>query len=262
MAARALWKGRLVLGKEALPVRLYSAVRDTTVHFRLLDRHGLARVRQRIVRKTDHAEVPRAGQRKALVLEAGRAVVFSPGELEALEPEASRDIGLARFVRPALLGAQWYERPYYLGPGSDRDAKRYFALAAALSAANLIGIARWVMRKTEYVGALAPLDGHLVLVTLRRAEQILSVPELQIPRAAEEKEVKLAAQLVEAFAGGFDPRAWQDEYHRRVCELIEAKAKGRKVKARAPKRKPQSRDLAAALRRSIAAARKEAPAHA
>ena len=37
----------------------------------------------------------------------------------------------------------------------------YFALAEALERKDVIGIARWVMRKKRYVGALSPVDGFL-----------------------------------------------------------------------------------------------------
>jgi non-homologous end joining protein Ku len=37
-AARAIWKGDLKLGKSGIPVKLYSAVQDRTVHFHLLER--------------------------------------------------------------------------------------------------------------------------------------------------------------------------------------------------------------------------------
>src|SRR5690606_10064761 len=114
--ARAMWKGRLVLGDEALPVRMYAAVQDRAVHFRLLDRETLEPVRQRIVRKSDGAAVPGREQRKAFPLDGERAVVLTPEELEALEPEPSRDIDLCRFVPAARLGDPWYDRPYWLGP--------------------------------------------------------------------------------------------------------------------------------------------------
>jgi non-homologous end joining protein Ku len=36
MAARAMWKADLALGEIKVPVKLYSAVQDSKVHFRLL----------------------------------------------------------------------------------------------------------------------------------------------------------------------------------------------------------------------------------
>ncbi len=248
--ARAIWKGRLVVGRHDLPVKMYSAVQDTQVHFRLLDRQSLEPVHQRIVRKADGQEVPKEEQRKAFPIEKDRAVVLTPEELEDLAPKASRDIELLRFVPPSLLDAPWYERPYYLGP--DEDEKSYFALVEALEKRSVLGIARWVMRQQRYLGALSVLGGYLTLVTLRRAEQVLAVPQLEPARKADEKELRLAEQLVDAIAEDFNPGLWQDEYHERVCKLIEEKAHGKKVELRRPKPKRPTGELAEELRRSLA----------
>ena len=252
MAARAMWKGRLVLGKHELPLKMYSAIEDRTVHFRLLHAKDHEPVQQRIVRKSDGAEVPREEQRKAYPVGKETAVILEPDELARIDPEPSRDIALERFVPAKEIDPQWYDRPYYLGP--DGQSADYAALAEAIEAESVSGIARWVMRKKRYIGALTALDGHLMLTTLRRAEQVLSVPDWKAPASArpDEKELKLARQIVSAIQGEFDPSLWQDEYHERVCRLIEAKARGKEVKlARAEPRKATG-DLSAALRRSLA----------
>jgi DNA end-binding protein Ku len=250
MAARAIWKGQLTIGELELPVKMYSAAQERTVHFRLLDKQSLSPVRQRIVRKTDGSEVKKEEQRKAFALDPEHAVMLTPEELGELEPAASRDIELLRFVAPALLSDQWYDRPYYLGP--DDDAKDYFALAQAMQQSEVLGIARWVMRKKRYVGALTALDGYLMMVTLRRAEQVLALPEAGTAPKADPKELKLAERLVDEISGEFDPTLWQDEYQERVHKLIEAKAKGKKVELAVPKRKRASGGLAAQLRQSLA----------
>jgi DNA end-binding protein Ku len=247
--ARAIWKGRLVVGEHDLAVKMYSAVQDRTVHFRLLDKETLSPVKQRIVRKTDGKEVKKEERRKAFALDAERAVMLSSEELDKLEPEVSRDVELLRFVPTSLLGEQWYDRPYYLGPDED-DEKSYFALAEALADQKVLGISRWVMRSKRYLGALTQLDGYLMMVTLRRAEQVLAAPEAK-PAPVNDKELKLAERLVEEISGDFDPRLWQDEYHERVCKLIEAKAKGRKIDLPEPRRKRASGELADQLRRSL-----------
>jgi DNA end-binding protein Ku len=247
--ARAVWKGQLVIGDEKLAVKMYSAVQDRTVHFRLLDKNSLSPVKQRIVRKTDGKEVKKEGRRKAFALDPERAVMLTSEELDELEPQTSRDIELCRFVAPSLLGEQWYDRPYYLGPDED-DEKTYFALAEVLAQEKLLGISRWVMRKKRYVGALTVLDGYLMLVTLRRAEQVLAAPEVK-SAPVNDKELKLAERLVEEISGEFDPGVWQDEYHERVCKLIEAKAHGKKLKLPAPPRKRATGGLAEQLRESL-----------
>src|SRR3954462_11053331 len=117
--AREIWKGRLVVGEHDVAVKMYSANKDLTVHFRLLDKDSLEPVKQRFVRKTDGKEVTIEEQRKAFALDPEHAVMLTPDELASLEPEPSRDIEVMRFVPPSVLGEQWYERPYYLGPDGD-----------------------------------------------------------------------------------------------------------------------------------------------
>ncbi len=251
MTARAIWKGKLLIGEQPVPVKLYSAVQDRNIRFRLLHARDLAPVEQKIVRKTDGREVPKDERRKAYPVGDDTAVIIQPGEFEKIEPETSREISLCRFVPVKAISDQWYERPYYLGPDEDDDL--YFALAAALERKAAAGVARWVMRRKRYVGVLRAAHGYLTMITLRRAEQVLSVAVGPPASRPDAKELKLAAQLVDSVAGDFDPGLWQDEYRERVRELIEAKRRGEPVKMRAPGRKRGGGDLSEQLRRSIAA---------
>src|SRR5690242_21804024 len=107
MAARAIWKGSLVLGEHSVPVKMYSAAQDRAVHFHLLHEKDLTPVEQRIVRKDNGREVPKEEQRKALPLDDQRAVILEPGDLEKLEPESDRRIELLRFVHRDALGDPW-----------------------------------------------------------------------------------------------------------------------------------------------------------
>jgi DNA end-binding protein Ku len=262
MAARAIWKGNLVLGEHEVPVKLYSAVQDRAVHFHLLHDKDLSPVEQRIVRKDDGREVPKEQQRKAFPLDDQRAVILEPDELAQLAPESDRAIRLLRFIPRDALGDQWLDRPYYLGPDEKGDAD-YFALAEALGGKERIGIARWVMRDKRYVGALAVGDdGFLRMTTLRRSEQVLDIPAIhpdkaRTPSAAE---INLAEQLVEAITGPFTPEEWRNDYRERLHQLIEAKAKGTKLKLVTAKPKEATSDLTESLRASLAHAKSSAAA--
>ena len=249
--ARAIWKGKLLVGRQAVPVKMYSAVQDRKVHFRLLHASDLSPIEQRIVRKTDGKEVPKEEQVKAFPLDDGNAVIVRQEELEAVEPPPSRDIHLCRFVPSALLGDQWYDRPYFLGP--DEDEASYAALVDALARSNVVGVARWTMRKQPYVGALGIFSGYLTISTLRRADQVLSVAGLDVPaaKAPEERELKLAEQLVDAVAADFEPQLWHDEYRERVQQLIQSKMRGEKPKVVPLKRRQEGGSLSEQLRRSL-----------
>ncbi|MBM0106028.1 Ku protein [Steroidobacter sp. S1-65] len=257
MAARAIWKGAIALGKQHVGVKFYSAIEDRSVHFHLLHEKDRAPVQQHIVRKDTGEDVPKEEMRKAYAVGPNTAVILQPDEIEKLVPPESREIEITRFVPPDALGDQWYERPYYLGPDGDEDG--YFALGEAMQRKEVIGIARWVMRKKRYLGAISVVDGYLVMTTLRRAEQVLSFSGIEPGRAAtpQANEFKLAEQLVKSIEADFDPQQWQNEYRERLCKLIEAKARGEKIKPVRAKKKRAEGSLADSLKASIAAAREK-----
>ena len=256
MASRAIWKGVLKIGTNKVPVKLYSAVQDRSVHFHILDTSKKQPIKQRMVDPENDEEVPKEKIQRGLEVEPGTFVVIDEDELTKLEPEPSRDIEVRRFVPPARINHQWYERPYYLGPDGDESA--YFALAKALESKDREGVARWVMRDKQYIGALNVKDGYLVLVTLRHADEVISAKQLPKPsgRALDEKEIRMAEQLVAALEDEFRPEDYHDEYRERVMHFIEAKAKGRRPKLAVIRQKRAPSSLVDALSASLKQAKR------
>ena len=120
-------------------------------------------------------------------------------------------------------------------------------------------MARWVMRKQPYVGALRAEESHLMLFTLRNAEEVLSAKDLPRPsgRAPEKKELAMATQLVELLKGEFNPKEYKDEYRARVMEFVEKKAKGHKPKLHLVKAKKKTKSLDKVLLKSIETLKKQ-----
>lgn len=255
--ARAMWKGMIALGAHKVGVKMYSAVEDRSIRFHMLHKKDHAPVEQHIVRKDTGEDVAREDIRKAYALSKDTAVILQPEDLEKLVPPDSRDIHMYRFVAPEVLGDQWYDRPYYLGP--DEDDEAYFALAQALEDTAMIGIARWVMRKKRYLGALTSINGYLALSTMRRAEQVLQFAGIEPASSAKPQpnELKLAQQLVSSIEADFDPQLWKNDYRQRLLKLIEAKARGQKLQPVRMKKKAPKASLAESLKASIAAAREK-----
>jgi DNA end-binding protein Ku len=258
MAARAMWKGVLKFGTAKVPVKLYSAVTDRTVRFRLLHEKDLEPVKQELVNPETGDIVEYEEIQRAFETEDGDFVLLEDEELEELEPEPSRDIEITRFVPLTAITHQWFDRPYYLGP--DDSSGDYFALAAALKKQKKVGIGRWVMRNKEYVGALLLEGEYLMLNTLRHAGEVVSADALPAPggRALDKREVQMAKQLVAALEDELDLTAFRDEYRDRVIELVEAKAAGKVIKFPRAKKKQTEKDLSDMLERSLKSVKKGA----
>jgi DNA end-binding protein Ku len=256
-----MWKGVLAFGRQRLPVKLYSAVVDQQVHFHLLHDKDKKRVEQRLVDPESDEAIATREVRKAYEAKPGVFVVLEQDELDALAPEASRDVEVLRFVPAGAIHHQWYERPYWLGP--DGEAEGYFALAQALRNKEREGVARWVMRKRPYVGALRVEGDHLMLVSLRHTDAVVLPSEIKAPpgRPFDVKERQLAEQLVDALADHFDADMYHDTHRERVQELVAAKAKGKKLRLHRPTTKKAAGDdleraLAASLSRAHGKTRK------
>jgi DNA end-binding protein Ku len=250
MAARSMWNGTLKLGKLGIGVKLYAAVEDAAVHFHLLHDRDHERLKQHMV-NPGTGEICEADDiHKAFEIERNTLVLLTDAELARLDPAPSRDIEVERFLPEAAIEPVWFERPYYLGPsGKSQD---YFALASVLADEQRVGLARWVMRKRVYHGALRAHGQYLMLSSLHHREEVVQPPKVApMARAADARELAMAEQLVAALAGEFDPAEFRDEHRERVLEAIAAKAKGKSLELPRRERKRPARELSAALELSL-----------
>ena len=99
----------------------------------------------------------------------------------------------------------------------------------------------------------------LVLHTLRFADELVPAEEIDAPapgRGPGEKEVRMAAKLIDTLHGRFDPSAYEDEYRAAVLALVERKRKGEEIVAEEEPGTDEAPDLMATLQVSLEGARK------
>jgi DNA end-binding protein Ku len=247
MAGRAIWKGIIRFKGVELPVRLLSAVEQPRVRFRLLHQKDGVPVQQRWFDPEREEIVSSTDVHKAAVLPDGRLVEITPEDLAELEPTPGRDIEVVSFVPLEAIDPPYYERPYYLGP--DAKGEEYAALVKVLAGKQLAGIARWVMRKKHYLGAITSDGNYLGLSTLRPADEVLTTDALPAPAgpATKKKEVELARQLVDSLEGPFEPGEFSDMYTESVLELVARRAKQHTVRPLGGRPTPARSDSLEAL---------------
>lgn len=255
--ARAIWSGSISFGLVTIPVKLYNAVSRRTVHFNQLDSRTNSRIKQKRVSGDDGSEVPSEHLVKGYELGSGNYVIVTDDELAALDPKAQRTIEIEEFVDLAEIDPIYYDSAYYLAP-DQATVKPYALLAEAMERSQKVGIARFVMRTKQYLAAIRPVDGKLVLSTMVYPDEVnapAEIPELADVEGVEvsDRELDMAEQLVESLAAEFEPAKFHDTYREQVLALIERKAAGEQEVVAAPAAPSAEKvvDLMAALEASV-----------
>ncbi|MGW0086496.1 non-homologous end joining protein Ku [Streptomyces sp. NPDC003393] len=233
--ARAMWTGVITFGLVSVPVGLFTATEDHTVHFHQLQRGTTDRIRNRRVNERTGEEVSPQDIVKGYDLAEGEYVVVEPAELDEIAPGRSRTIEITDFVDLSDIEPVYFHRTYYVGPRGKEYLKVYRLLLAALAEAGKAGIATFVMRNKQYLTALRAEDDVLVLQTLHWADEVRDpgkeLPEVPSGHVDKGKEFDMAVQLVEALSGPWDPARYHDTYQEKVREMMRAKAEGQEIVA-------------------------------
>jgi DNA end-binding protein Ku len=255
---RPIWSGAISFGLVNVPVKAYSAVHDHTVHFHQLQKGTGARIQYQKVSAKTGRKVDSDDIEKGFEVSKGKYVVIEDEEFEAMRPESTRSIDITDFVELACVDPIYYENTYWLGTSDDSGRRAYRLLLAAMEDAERVGIGSVVMRNKQYLAAIRPLDGALAMSTMRFADEILPRSEIDdVPSARSKpdaKEVRLAMQIIESLASEWEPKRYHDTYTEEMRELINRKAKGKKIEAPAPEEKERTAevvDLMAALQASL-----------
>jgi DNA end-binding protein Ku len=250
---RSMWKGHISFGLVNIPVALYSGEnRKSALDFTLLDRRDHAPIGYRKVNKSTGEEVPRDEIVKGYEFEKGRFVIVEDEDFKRAAPEATQLIDVVAFVDARDVEEMYYEKPYFLEPTGKAGAKGYAILREALVNTGKIAIAKIVIRSREYLAALIPKGKLLLLDMLRFGHELNDPSQLYL---------KLAERLIEEMSDTWDPSQFKDEYHEKLREFIERKAReGAAVEAPAAEaeiRETPMHDLMSLLKESVEKAGKK-----
>ena len=256
--ARSLWKGWLSFGLVNIPVEVHTAVRDHRPHFRMLHAKDFSPVKFERVCLKDGKPVAWADLVKGYEYTRGHFVVLTKEDFKAAALEKIRRIDIMDFVEAEQIDDRYFETPYYLVP-SKAGEQAYALLREALRETGRIGIAKFMLRDTQHLAAIEPIENAIVLSLMRFADELAEVDTLSIPKGAPFKktELDMAKTLVNALAAEWNPSKYTDEYVDNLMKIIQAKRKGKTVTLDAPTEKPHTNvvNLMDRLRESLAAAK-------
>lgn len=236
-SSRTLWKGAISFGLVHIPVTLHSATAESRMKFNLLDKQTMSPVGNRQVNKVTGESMPREEIVKGFEVEKDQFVVLTPEEIKAALPKTTQTISIEAFVDREQIPAVFFHKPYYVSPGGRGGQKPFALLRETLAKTGKVGIARVVISTKQHLAALIPSGKGLVLNLLRWSDEVREVAGLAWPGddvRVSAAELKMAAQLVEAMAGEWQPDLFHDEFREKLMELVEQKRREGGLHAVAP----------------------------
>jgi DNA end-binding protein Ku len=192
----------------------------------------------------------------------GQYVALSDADFKHANIKATETIQVDTFTSASDIPPMFFDTPYYLAPAKGGD-KVYALLREALQATGKVAVATFVMRGRQHLCVVTPLEGRLMLLTLRFQSEVLpptAVAEVTAKKSAGIKpaELTMARQLVEQMSGPWDPSSFKDTYRADLMRRIQEKIKKKQVhslvsesEATDDRPKAQVIDLMEALKKSL-----------
>ncbi len=234
---RPIWNGTISFGLLNIPVQLMPGERHTDLHFRMLDSRNHARIRYERINEETGEEVPWKEIVKAFEYDKGNYVVIEKEDFAKAAPEANESVDIKAFVDPESIGAEYFDKPYYLLP-TKKAEKGYVLLRETLKHLKTAALARVVIRTSEHLALLMPRDDALLLMLLRYPQELVPADEYAFPDKKPsayrvgKAELDMAETLVKSMIQAWQPADYHDDFRERLTKVIESrvKAKGKTIK--------------------------------
>ena len=264
MAPRANWKGFLRLSLVSCPIALYpaSSLREK-VSFNRINRKTGNRLKQQNVDFETGEVVPREDIARGYEVSKGQYLVVEDEEFEAIQIESTRTIDIDQFVPKSEIDERYIDSPYYIAPDGQVGQDAFAVIRDTIGKMNMVALGRVVLTRRKHVIALEPKDRGLLGLTLRfpyevrdQAAYFEDIPELKLPKEM----LDLATHIVNTKSGHFDPAQFEDRYENALVDLLKKKEAGEKIEPAKAGPAPGVVNLMDALRASLDADKKKAPA--
>jgi len=239
-----------------VPIKVYTATESKTVHFREVHAKDASPIEHRRICPNDDKVVDYKDIVKGYEVSKGKWVELTDDEIAAAAGSQARLVDIDHFVPADEIDPEYFEKTYYLG-AHDKGRDAYALLHAALERSGRGGVGRWVFHNRERTVVVRAGADCLLLHTVRFADDLVDPGDLElgsVSRKPSDKEIKMAASLVDSLHTKFDPAEYEDTYREAVLEVVKAKAQGKNIEPAADDEPEAADDLLGALEASLASA--------
>jgi len=258
MAPKSIWKGAMGFGMVSVPVKLYSATDEKTVHFNQLHADCKTKIKVPKWCPTCDRKIEQSEIIKGYPLGDEKWLIMDSTDFTSLPVKSLKTIDVVAFVEAGQIDPRHYNKPYFLAP-EDAGVKAFSLFLQAMAKVNMVGICKLGMREREHLATIRAFGGVILLQTLYYADELRNPDEVK-PKMVDcsDREMEMAVTLLQTLQ---TPDAnlgqYQDEYREALLERIQAKVAGESFTiSEATEEKPEM-DLVDALMASISAGKQK-----
>ncbi len=256
---RPIWTGSISFGLINIPVKLYSAIEDSSLSLDMLDSKDHSNIKFKRVNANTGKEVAYQDIVKGYMIDESY-VILDDEDFQNADAVKSKTVEILSFVNESEIDSIYYEQPYYLQPDKT-GIKAYALLRDALAKSKKVGVTTFVLRNKEALAILKPYGKLIVLNRIRFEQEIRDPGQLELPplSKASTKEQEMANKLVEQLTEKFSISQYKDTYTEKLMKIIKDKAKGKTIKPKKMKVvHTKSDDLMEALKASLETKKRKA----
>jgi DNA end-binding protein Ku len=263
MATRPTWSGSIQISLVSIEVKIFPATNPgRQVEFHMIDRKTHKRVHHKNV--DEAGEVEKSDVVKGFEYAKDKYIEIDSDELKALRLETATTMQIKQFVKGEELSPALFDRPYFVAPRGEVQAKALSIMRKALAQTNTLGIGEIAFSGREHLVAIGapvnPKQKGLMLYLLHYEEELREPSSVLAgvkEASVDSDELSLAKQLIEARTSKFDLSAYKDDYEAAVKKLVAAKRKGKPLPEPEPEpAHPKVVNIMDALRNSLSEGKK------
>lgn len=245
------WKGSISFGLIYIPIALHIAAQEKGISFNQL--HKETKQRIRYIKTCEDCNNPVSNEDivKGYEYDKGKYVIFNQEDFDKLKTERDKSIMIQQFVNLEEIDPIFYQKSYYIVPQGAEKA--FELLKKAMREENKVGIAKVVLTEKESLVALRINNQDMLLSTLFFSNEIKKSPSKELNVSLDDKEIKLAKEIINSMTEPFKPDNFRDEYNEKVLQAIETKIRGEEIVAPIDKKVNKAIDLMDALQKSLQA---------
>jgi DNA end-binding protein Ku len=233
MPTRPTWSGTIQISLVSIGVKIFPATNPgKQVEFHQIDRKTHKRVHHQNV--DEAGEVEKADIVKGFEYAKDKYIEIDPEELKALRLPTATVMPIRQFIKADELSPGLFDRPYFVAPKDEVQAKALSIMRKALAQTNTFGIGEIAFSGREHLVAIgAPLDPKqkgLMLYMLRYEDELRNPKSIlsDVKEASvDADELSLAKQLINGKMSKLDLSGYKNDYEAAVKKLVDAKRKGK-----------------------------------